>query len=60
MKIVKTNQLRIVVFTAVKNRFILHGRVFVMTKSGILCNNTKLCNNFDEAFLFDVSIHSST
>ena len=31
MKIVK-NQLKIVIFTAVKNRCILHGRVFVMKK----------------------------
>ena len=30
MKIVKKNQLKIVIFTAVKNRCILHGRVFVM------------------------------
>ena len=27
---VKINQLKIVIFTAVKNRCILHGRVFVM------------------------------
>ena len=31
MKIVKTIQLKIVLFTAVKSRCILHGRVFVMT-----------------------------
>ena len=30
MKIVKDIQLKIVIFTAVKNRCILHGRVFVM------------------------------
>ena len=30
MKIVKKFQLKIVIFTAVKNRCILHGRVFVM------------------------------
>ena len=30
MKIVKTFQLKIVIFTAVKNRCILHRRVFVM------------------------------
>ena len=30
MKIVKKNQLKIVVFTSVKNRSILHGRVLVM------------------------------
>ena len=30
MKIVKKNQLKIGIFTAVKNRCILHGRVFVM------------------------------
>ena len=32
MKIVK-KQLKIVIFTAVKNRCILHGRVFVMANS---------------------------
>ena len=31
MKIVKQFQLKIVIFTAVKNRFILHGRIFVMS-----------------------------
>ena len=31
MKLVKTIQLKIVIFTAVKNRCILHGRVFVMS-----------------------------
>ena len=30
MKIVKTFQLKIIIFTAVKNRCILHGRVLVM------------------------------
>ena len=30
MKIVKNMQLKIVIFTAVKNRCILHGHVFVM------------------------------
>ena len=30
MKIVKTIQLKIVIFTAVKNRCMLNGRVFVM------------------------------
>ena len=30
MKIVKKNQLKIFIFTAVKNRCILHGRVLVM------------------------------
>ena len=33
MKIVKKFQLKIVIFTAVKNRCILHGRVFVMHKA---------------------------
>ena len=33
MKIVKKIQLKIVIFTAVKNRCILHGRVFVMVNS---------------------------
>ena len=31
IKIVKTFQLKIVIFAAVKNRCMLHGRVFVMT-----------------------------
>ena len=30
MKIVKKSQLKIFIFTAMKNRCILHGRVFVM------------------------------
>ena len=30
MKIVKKNQLKIVIFTAVKNLCILHGRVFIL------------------------------
>ena len=30
MKIIKKFQLKILIFTAVKNRCILHGRVFVM------------------------------
>ena len=30
MKMVKTNHLKIVIFTAVKNRCILHGHVFIM------------------------------
>ena len=33
MKIVKKNQLKIVIFTVVKNRCILDGRVFVMLSS---------------------------
>ena len=37
MKIVKTNKLKNVMFTAVKNRYILHGRVFVMGL-GRLCH----------------------
>ena len=32
MKIVKQFHLKIVIFTAVKNRCILHGRVFLMVK----------------------------
>ena len=35
MKIVKKNQLKIVIFTAVKNRCILHGRVFVMVRISV-------------------------
>ena len=33
MKIVETILLKIVIFTAVKNRCILHGRVFVIRKN---------------------------
>ena len=33
MKIIKKNQLKIVNFTAVKNRCMLHGHVFVMKMS---------------------------
>ena len=33
MKIVKQFQPKIVIFTAVKNRSMLHGRVFVMVRS---------------------------
>ena len=40
MKIDNKNQLKIVVFTAVQNRCILHGRVFVMKQIMI----TRLCN----------------
>ena len=31
MKIVKQNQIKIFIFGAVKDRYMLHGRVFVMT-----------------------------
>ena len=34
MKIVEKNQVKIVIFTAVKNRCILHGHVFVMMSMG--------------------------
>ena len=34
MKIVKRNQLKIVIFTAMKNRCMLQGHVFVMLKTG--------------------------
>ena len=43
MKIVKKQQLKIVIFTAVKNRFILHRRVFVMTGNEFLCSYLKSC-----------------
>ena len=37
MKIVTKIQLKIVIFTAMKNRCILHGRVFVMeTETGLV------------------------
>ena len=38
MKIVKKFQLKIVIFSAVKNRCILHGRVFVMCLENILAD----------------------
>ena len=38
MKIVKNNQLKIVIFTAMKNRCILHGHVFVMICQHHNCN----------------------
>ena len=34
MKMVKKIKMKIVIFTAVKNRCILHGRVFVMEQTG--------------------------
>ena len=37
MKIVKIIQLKIVIFTAMNNRCILHGRVFVMSLIGTFC-----------------------
>ena len=36
MKIVEKIKLTIVIFTAVKNRCILHGRVFVMPSDGFV------------------------
>ena len=39
MKIVKINQLKIVIFTAVKNRCMLHGNVFVMLFNGQVSNH---------------------
>ena len=48
MKIVKTFQLKIVIFTAVKNRCLLHGRVFVMsTNLGSIFQQTMMaeCSN---------------
>ena len=44
MKIVKNFQMKIVIFTAVKNRCMLHGRVFVM----ILILNNIIENNYME------------
>ena len=48
MKIAKKNQLKIVIFTAVKNRCLLHGRVFVMsTNLGSTVEQTMMaeCSN---------------
>ena len=44
MKIVKKNQLKIVIFTAVKNRCILHGRVFVMFLWDISQQSSPICD----------------
>ena len=45
MKIVKKFQMKIVIFTAVKNRCILHGRVFVMSIIPIFLNsNANICH----------------
>ena len=33
----KKNQLKIVIFTAMKNRCVLHGRVLVMIKELLIC-----------------------
>ena len=41
MKIVKNIQLKIVIFTAIENCCILHGRVFVMTVKGFVCVNSE-------------------
>ena len=58
MKIVKKNTLKIGIFTAVKNRCILHGRVFVMSSKALvtrmlqlLCNHlaTKKIQNLKQA-----------
>ena len=38
MKIVKTIQPKIVIFTDVKNRCMLHGRVFAMVSSPMSCD----------------------
>ena len=45
MKIVKKFQMKIAIFTAMKNRCILHGRVFVMIASVFsdICQYTKPC-----------------
>ena len=45
MKIVEKIKLKIVIFTAVKNRCILHGRVFVM-----------LCLQVNETFVFVANV----
>ena len=47
MNIIKKFQLKIVIFSAVKNRCILHGRVFVMLQC--LCRyNMSKTDSFDE------------
>ena len=46
MKVIKENHLRIVIFAAVKNCSILHGRVFVL----IIFNNTFNKNDDDNNY----------
>ena len=43
MKIVKQNQPKIVIFTDVENRCILHGHVFVMCNKCILVYGSSVC-----------------
>ena len=65
MKIIKTIKLKIVIFTAVKNRCILHGRVFVMpTDLTVHCANCCILYSFIDIHyatsnLKDVVIHSN-
>ena len=48
MKIFQKNEMKIVIFTAVKNRCMLHGRVFVMKKHRPVLASTQ----FDQSFYF--------
>ena len=64
MKIVKIIQLKIVIFTAMKNRCILHGRVFVMIlkKSFTHLSFGYNCLNLDslQFMLIIYSVHKET
>ena len=52
MKIVKKIQMKIVIFTAVKNRCMLHGRVFVMTSATDKDFSSSQQNNLISDFYF--------
>ena len=52
MKLVQKIQLKIVIFTAVKNRCMLHGRVFVMSYVAVLS-----CKKFYQHACLDPFIH---
>ena len=58
-KNVLKNQLKIVIFTAVKNRCILHGRVFVMVYNlhvGICCTSGKCMHVLNSLLFLEVII----
>ena len=60
MKIIKKNQLKIVIYTAVKNCSVLHGRVFVMAIMGPRNKefNVESLSNSDPAPLRSKSIET--
>ena len=60
MKIVTKFQLKIVIFTAVKNRCILHGRVFVMFSFSTMWLSSYLTGNQRARFLGTMVINVAT